>query len=838
MPTDSLPAPFFAPGDYDGVPKQVPTQFTPTAPSNVNTPNVPLPLPEGSDNPKHVQVFAYDPLSSQFKPVNWVDGQLSVDATFSGSISVGAVTLKDGASGTLGSIIPVGAVNAQVVTVSATQAAIPVTIAGGSFDVSENLAEVGGAPIALGQAAMAASLPVVIASNQTALPVSGTVAVSNFPASQPVSGTITANQGGAPWSQNITEIGGSSVALGQALMAASLPVVMASDYVQSPSADLSASGTITALNGSVTLPIHGCGSAIFTVTGTWAGTLALQGLAADGATWLSLVGNTGSTGTYAVQNAISANGSYKVINIASFMQIRATATAFSSGPISVGIVAASPVQRNEVVQLNAANLNATVSGSVSVSNFPASQPVSGTVTANTQADVALASQTITVQDTGSTSTVVADGQTWYSGTPTAGSAATFAMPSCETAQLEITGTWTGTLQVEVSGDGTTWVTRSLHVGGTAILASSFTANIFGAANVGGKSYIRVRAIAAITGTATVSCLVSNNPTLFYIANSLRLCDTSNPLAVQTMVIKPASTPAAAADASMVVAMSPNSPLPAGTNALGTVAAQTVDVPVSAPVNITAQDTATTATVVAITSSLNQTMYSGTPTTGSAAIFPVGTYSYDTAQVNVSGTWTGTIQVETSDDGGVTYVSHSLHIISSSLFLSSFTTNVIGSANMGGKTHIRVRAIAAWTGTAAVRVVFSNNPTSIYVANALRITDGATSVTSMAVKPASTPAAATDPAAVVTTQRASTLNTNQVSVGNTPTLIIAANTSRKRIVITNLGTTNVFIGGSAVTTTTGQLLQGLAGYPLALYCTGAIYGVATPNQSVAYSEEAI
>jgi hypothetical protein len=208
--------------------------------------------------------------------------------------------------------------------------------------------------------------------------------------------------------------------------------------------------------------------------------------------------------------------------------------------------------------------------------------------------------------------------------------------------LEITGTWTGTLQVEVSGDGTTWVTRSLHVGGTAIFASSFTANIFGAANVGGKSYIRFRAIAAITGTATVSCLVSNNPTLLYIANSLRLCDTSNPLAVQTMVIKPASTPAAA----------------------------------------------------------------------------------------------------------------------------------------------------------------------------------------------------TDPAAVVTTQRASTLNTNQVSVGNTPTLIIAANTSRKRIVITNLGTTNVFIGGSAVTTTTGQLLQGLAGYPLALYCTGAIYGVATPNQSVAYSEEAI
>jgi hypothetical protein len=46
-----------------------------------------------------------------------------------------------------------------------------------------------------GQKAMAASLPVVIASDQSALPVSGTVAVSNFPATQPVSGTVTANVG-------------------------------------------------------------------------------------------------------------------------------------------------------------------------------------------------------------------------------------------------------------------------------------------------------------------------------------------------------------------------------------------------------------------------------------------------------------------------------------------------------------------------------------------------------------------------------------------------------------------------------------------------------------------
>lgn len=66
---------------------------------------------------------------------------------------------------------------------------------------NQNLSQIGGASIAIGQAAKAASLPVVIASDQGALavsgtfwqatqPVSGTVAVSNFPATQPVSGTV------------------------------------------------------------------------------------------------------------------------------------------------------------------------------------------------------------------------------------------------------------------------------------------------------------------------------------------------------------------------------------------------------------------------------------------------------------------------------------------------------------------------------------------------------------------------------------------------------------------------------------------------------------------------
>jgi hypothetical protein len=88
--------------------------------------------------------------------------------------------------------------NGAALTVNANATFVPnAASSSGSVDENVNLAEVGGAAIALGQAAMAASLPVVLASNQSAIPVSAT----QLPA-----------------------------ALGQTTSAASLPVVPANDY--------------------------------------------------------------------------------------------------------------------------------------------------------------------------------------------------------------------------------------------------------------------------------------------------------------------------------------------------------------------------------------------------------------------------------------------------------------------------------------------------------------------------------------------------------------------------------------------------------------------------------
>jgi hypothetical protein len=60
-------------------------------------------------------------------------------------------------------------------------------------------------------------------------PATQAVSVGNFPATQAVSGVVTATQGGAPWSQNVTQVGGASLTLGQKPMAASVPVALASD---------------------------------------------------------------------------------------------------------------------------------------------------------------------------------------------------------------------------------------------------------------------------------------------------------------------------------------------------------------------------------------------------------------------------------------------------------------------------------------------------------------------------------------------------------------------------------------------------------------------------------
>jgi hypothetical protein len=117
---------------------------------------------------------------------------------------------------------------------------------GGGGTSNNNIASINGTTINLGQTTMSASLPVAIASNQSPISVTGNFFQTTQPVSgtffqtvQPVNGTISANQSGGPWQENIVDIGGVALTLGQAFMAGSLPVTIASNQAAIP-----VSGTI------------------------------------------------------------------------------------------------------------------------------------------------------------------------------------------------------------------------------------------------------------------------------------------------------------------------------------------------------------------------------------------------------------------------------------------------------------------------------------------------------------------------------------------------------------------------------------------------------------------
>ncbi len=191
---------------------------------------------------------------------------LKVDGSASTQPVSGTVTANQGGAPWADNITQVGGA-ALALGQTTMAASLPMAIASNQSAIPENLSQVGGSAIAIGQAAMAASLPVVIASNQStintqdsadgatggAVPataiylgasvagtLTGLVATANglkvdgSASTQPISGTVTANQGGAPWSQNITQVAGSALALGQTTMSASLPMAIASNQSAIP----------------------------------------------------------------------------------------------------------------------------------------------------------------------------------------------------------------------------------------------------------------------------------------------------------------------------------------------------------------------------------------------------------------------------------------------------------------------------------------------------------------------------------------------------------------------------------------------------------------------------
>ncbi len=168
----------------------------------------------------HVLPFAFNPATMEYD-------QNTTTAAGGG----GAVTIADGA---------------DVAEGATTNAAVITDVAGTVSGKLRGLVKWAfeRMPSSLGQATMAASLPVVISSNQSAVPVSGTVtATGPLTDAQlratpvPVSGTVTANAG-TNLNTSLLMLDATFTArintLGQKAMVASTPVVLASDQASIP----------------------------------------------------------------------------------------------------------------------------------------------------------------------------------------------------------------------------------------------------------------------------------------------------------------------------------------------------------------------------------------------------------------------------------------------------------------------------------------------------------------------------------------------------------------------------------------------------------------------------
>lgn len=429
-----------------------------------------------------------------------------------------------------------------------------------------------------------ASVPVTGTFFQTTQPVSGTVTVvqptasslnvdvANFPATQPISGTVAVTQSTSPWvvsgtvtanaGTNLntsalaldTSVNGILVAQGSTTVGEKGPLIQGAVTTAAPTyttADtnplsLTTAGALRVDASSTTQPISGSVS----VSNFPATTTVVQ---ASGANLHVDVDNFPSTQNVNVTNA----------------SIPVTGTFFQTTQPVSGTVT--------VVQPTAASLN------VDVGNFPATQSISGTVTVTNTSFIATQSSganlhvdvdnfPATQPISGSVSVSNFPATQPVSGTGTfAVSAASLPLPTGAATSANQTNASQKTQIVDGSGNVIASTSNALNVdvtnfpatqavSGTVAVSAIAGALPAGTNALGSVSVSNFPATQPVSGTVT-----SNQGTANTVANAWPVKITDG---TSVTGVAPASTAATATQPAEVVALSPNSPLPTGTNTIG------------------------------------------------------------------------------------------------------------------------------------------------------------------------------------------------------------------------------------------------------------------------------
>jgi hypothetical protein len=286
-------------------------------------------------------------------------------------------------------------------------------------------------------------------------------------------------------------------------------------WVQGPSASGSATAgnplLVGGINGSNVYSAAADTSGRFIVVGAGTagspvgGVFTIQGV--SGGQAVPITGSISATNPSVGTTGAAIPTSSTLIGGSDGVDLRALSVDTSGRLVSVGAGAAGSTLVGNPVQIG---------GSDGTNTRTLATNTSGNLIVAALTDSAPSTSTITVKDAASTSTTVANGQVFVTGTPTTSSFVSFSISTLNSCIVQVTGTWTGTVVVETSVDsGTTWVARSVFQD-TLGAATSFTLNFQGTVNTVGCTNIRVRATATWTGTATVKVIETvNEPTSDY-----------------------------------------------------------------------------------------------------------------------------------------------------------------------------------------------------------------------------------------------------------------------------------------------------------------------------------
>lgn len=312
--------------------------------------------------------------------------------------------------------------------------------------------------------------------------------------------------------------------------------------------------------------------------------------------------------------------------------------------------------------------------------------------------------------------------------------------------FNITGTWSGSLTSQATdGDGT-WINVASLSNQSGLITQSTTINGSLEMNPAGWTQARLTATAWTSGTATITWSAGNGSHVIipYSPNGINF-QTNTALVDSNenfIGVTPASTAATAAEEALVVALSPNSPVPAGTNTIGVVNQGTGNATIgnawynkltdgtNGPVAVKAPSTAAVAAdpalVVAISPNNSLSLSTADITATGAlnalnAAVQVSTAGEATAGFQLaSGTLIGTIVCESSFDGGTTWNQTYFDTPANGKLL----TIVFASANaataativgIGGTGLSRVRVSAYTSGTAnvTVRSTTRSDPSTLF-----------------------------------------------------------------------------------------------------------------------------